>query len=195
MSKVVRRRWRIESASGLPRRDRASWDYDAYVPDPLVGRAIRLDGEVAADVADAETAVARFDVHASAPADTEAVARFLLRADSVASSWIEGFEVGWRRLLRAEAARALGDEAKDVTALEVLGNIQAMLWALSTLRPGEDITLGTLLEAHRRILAGTHLEAMGGQIRTEQNWIGGSSDNPSSAIFVRRPQKRLHLCR
>jgi Fic family protein len=191
MSKVLRRRWESEVASGLPRRDRASCDYEAYVPDPLVGRAVRLEGEVAADVADAETAIARFDANASALADTEALARLLLRAESVASSKIEGLEVGGRRLLHAEAARALGDEADDVTALEVLGNIQAMSWALQTVGPGDDITLETLLEAHRRLTAGTRLEAMGGEIRKEQNWIGGSSYNPCSAVFVPPPPERV----
>lgn len=191
MSKVVKRQWRSEAASGLPRRDRASCDYESYIPDPLVGRAIRLDGEVAADVADAETAVARFDASATALADTEALGRLLLRAESVASSKIEGLEVGGRRLLRAEAAQALGEAANDVTAVEVLGNIQAMAWALSTMEPGDDLTLDTLLGAHRRLLVGTHLEEMGGQIRTEQNWIGGSSYNPCSAVFVPPPPEEV----
>ncbi len=187
MSKVLKRRWRSELASGLPRRDRASCDYGAYLPDPLVGRAVRLDGDVAADVADAEAAIARFDAKATALADTEALARLLLRAESVASSRIEGLEVGGRRLLRAEAAHSLGDEVNDVTAVEVLGNIQAMSWAIGTVGPGDDITLETLLEAHRRLLAGSRLGDMGGTIREEQNWIGGSSYNPCSAAFVAPP--------
>jgi Fic family protein len=187
MSKVLRRRWRSEVASGLPRRDRASCDYETYLPDLLVGRDVRLDGDVAADVTDAEAAIARFDAKATALADTEALARLLLRAESVASSRIEGLEVGGRRLLRAEAAESLGESAHDVTAVEVLGNIEAMSWALSTIGPGDDITLETLLEAHRRLLAGTHLEEMGGRIREKQNWIGGSNYNPCSAAFVPPP--------
>jgi Fic family protein len=188
MSKVVKRRWETAYASGLPRRDRASCDYEAYVPDPLVGRAIRLDGDAAADVADAEAALARFDAKAVALADTEALARLLLRAESVASSKIEGLEVGGRRLLRAEAASALGEDARDVTATEVLGNIAAMTWALSVVRPGDDITVDQLLEAHQRLLEGTRLSEHGGHIREAQNWIGGSSYNPCSASFVPPPE-------
>ena len=94
MSKLVRRRWVADYTSGLPRRDRASCDYEAYVPDLLVGRPVRLDGDVAADVADAEAAVTRFDAKAVALADTEALARLLLRAESVASSKIEGSKSG-----------------------------------------------------------------------------------------------------
>jgi hypothetical protein len=108
MSKFVKRRWDTTYSSGLPRSDRAVCAYEAYVPDPLMGRPVRLDGDVAADITDAETAVARFDARAVALADTEALARLLLRAEAVASSKIEGLEVGGRRLLRAEAATALG---------------------------------------------------------------------------------------
>ena len=109
MSKLVKRRWDNIYPSGLPRTDRASCAYEAYVPDPLMERPVRLDGDVAADITDAETAVARFDARAVALADTEALARLLLRAEAVASSKIEGLEVGGRRLLRAEAATALGE--------------------------------------------------------------------------------------
>lgn len=191
MSKLVKRRWETTSTSGLPRRDRASCDYEAYVPDRLVRRPVRLDGDVAADVADAEAAMARFDAKAVALADTEALARLLLRAESVASSKIEGLEIGGRRLLRAEAASERGEDATDVTATEVLGNIQAMTWALGAVNRGDDITVEHLLEAHRRLLAGNRLHEYGGQIRDEQNWIGGSSFNPCSASFVPPPPNRV----
>ena len=191
MSKVVKRRWRNEVTSELPRKDRASCDYEAYIPDPLVEGQVKLDGDVAADVADAERAIAQFDTRATTLADTEALARLLLRAESVASSRIEGLEVGGRRLLRAEAAIALGEEPNDATANEVLGNIQAMTWALQTVSAEDNIPVETLLEAHRRLLVGTSLEAYGGQIRDEQNWIGGSSYNPCSAVFVPPPPEHV----
>ncbi|HZV25112.1 MAG TPA: Fic/DOC family N-terminal domain-containing protein, partial [Acidothermaceae bacterium] len=126
MSKVLKRRWRRElGGSGLPRKDRMPCDYEAYVPDLLVGRKLVLDGDVAADVADAETAILRLNAEARALVDTEALARILLRAEAVASSRIEGLEVGARRLLHAELARGLNEATSDVTATEVLGNIDA----------------------------------------------------------------------
>ena len=192
MSKVVKRRWQNDIASGLPRKDRASCDYEAYIPDSLVGRPVTLDGDVAADVADAERAIGQFDTRATALVDTEALARLLLRAESVASSKIEGLEVGGRRLLRAEAARSLGEESDDVTAIEVLNNIQAMQRALGEVGVGDDITVEILLEAHRRLLAGTRIEEYGGEVRDEQNWIGGSSYNPCSAAFVPPPHERVN---
>src|SRR5450756_900336 len=178
MAKVIRKHWQSEAAAGLPRKDRQSCEYEAYVPNPLMGRAIVLQGGVAADVADAEAAITRLNLEASALVDTEALARLLLRAESVASSKIEGLEIGPRRLLEAEA----------------------MVYAVRSVRSDEELTLEQLLEIHRRLLAGSRLEESGGKIRSAQNWIGGSSYNPCSATFVPPPPELVHdllldLCR
>jgi Fic family protein len=96
-------------------------------------------------------------------------------------------EVGARRLLRAELAVNLGEQPSDVTANEVLGNIDAMASAVRSVAPGEPITLDHLLDFHRRLLIGTRLKDHAGSIRSEQNWIGGSDYNPCSAAFVPPP--------
>jgi Fic family protein len=187
VAKVLRRRWHSDLASGLSRRDRQSCDYDAYLPDLLSGRSFSLDGDVAADVVDSEAAIRRLSDTAHAVADTAALARLLLRAEAVASSRIEGLEVGGRRLLRAEMASDLGDDARDVTATEVLGNIEAMRWATDTLASAPRVEVSDICEIHRRLLTGTRHEQIAGVIRTKQNWIGGSSYNPCSAAFVPPP--------
>jgi len=186
VSKVLRRRWQSSSDRGLPRKDRQGCEYAAYVPDLLVGRTFRLDGSVAADVADAERAIVTLDATATALADTEALARLLLRAESVASSFIEGLVVGGRRLLRAEAARVAGATDIDVTADEVLGNIDAMTWAVESLSAAAAVMVDGLLQVHR-LLARIRLREHAGQIRSVQNWIGGSSFSPCSATFVPPP--------
>ena len=192
MAKVIRKHWDAghwgtDASSGVARRDRRSCDYDAYVPDTLIGRSIFLGGDTAADVADAERAIAVFDAHATSLLDTEALARILLRAESVASSRIEGLEVGARRLLRAEAAIKLGERPSDVTATEVLANINAMTSAVRGVSPADLISVDTLLSFHRHLLSGTRLHAYAGTVRSEQNWIGGSSYNPCAASFVPPP--------
>jgi Fic family protein len=175
----------------MARKDRLSCEYDAYIPDLIAGRLIVLDGDVAADVVDAEVAITKLNREAAALIETEALARILLRAESVASSRIEGLEVGAGRLLRAEAARELGEQVKDLTASEVLANIDAMRFAAHSVPPEDEITLEQLLEVHRRLLSGTSLERYAGHVRTEQNWIGGSSYNPCSAVFVPPPHERV----
>jgi Fic family protein len=161
--------------------------YEAYVPDLLAGSAIGLDGVVAADVAEAEAAISELNGAAFALADTETLARLLLRAESVASSRIEGLEVGARKLLRAEAAHAMGVASTDITANEVLGNIAAMNAALQAVGPGDEITLDMLLAFHSRLMADAPGESGAGTLRTKQNWIGGSDYNPCTAAFVPPP--------
>ena len=188
-----KRIWRGKGpGSGLSRRNRQGCQYQVYIPDYLHGQGFIFDSGTAADVSDAERAICDLDAKTSTLADTEALARLLLRTESVASSKIEGLVVGARRLLRADAARASGEVRRDVTATEVLGNIDAMTYALQTVQAGTQITVPVLLETHRRLLDGTALgEDHGGRIRDQQNWIGGSSYNPCAAVFVPPPPEKV----
>jgi Fic family protein len=178
--------------SGLSRRNRQSCRYDVYIPDYLAGQEFTFDSSAAADISDAERAARDLDAKTSTLADTEALARLLLRTESVASSRIEGLVVGARRLLRADAARSSGEDGADITAAEVLGNIEAMTYALQTVQAGSPITVPVLLETHRRLLEGTVPgEDRSGHIRDRQNWIGGNSYNPCAAVFVPPPPEHV----
>ena len=190
MSKVVQRRWSGDG-SGLARRDRLGCDYESYVPDSLQGRAFILDGQVAADIAEAEAALLRLNVNATTLTNTEALARILLRAEAVASSRIEGLEVGARRLLHAEVGRETSEKPIDVTASEVLANIDAMSFAVNSVDVGDAITLELVLDTHRLLLVQTRLSDHGGRLRDVQNWIGGSGYNPCSAAFVPPPEDHV----
>ena len=78
-----------------------------------------------------------------------------------------------------------------MTAAEVLGNIDAMLFAIESFGKGDRLSVDLLLEIHRRLLLGTRLEAHGGQLRDEQNWNGGSTFNPCSAEYVPPPPEAV----
>lgn len=191
MSYFVKEYW-LSDGSGATRGDRRGCEYAAYVPDPLVGRSFTFDGEVAADVADAEAAILRLNAAPSSLSNTEGIARLLLRAEAVASSRIEGLRIGARRLLRVEAAHEFGGGGKsDVTAEEVLGNINAMASALKMADDGGAVTVDTILAVHEQLLIGTELAEYGGRLRDVQNWIGGSSYNPCSAAFVPPPPSEV----
>ena len=121
----------------------------------------------------------------------EGLARFLLRAESVGSSKIEGIEAAARRLARAEAAIALGGDANDRVAVEVIGNIAAMESAVELATSADPFELDDLLSVHRTLMDNSPTPELGGVVRQEQNWIGGSSFNPGSAAFVPPPHEYL----
>ncbi len=186
MAEYVKELWGPEPG-GLTRRDRRPCEYSTYIPDRLAGRRFLLDGETAAEIADAERAIQRLNTDATTLVDIEVLARILPRAEAVASSRIEGLVIGSRRLLEAEAARDRGEWTTDVTAAEVLANVDAMVRAVELSGEGIDITPDVLRDIHRSLLAGCPCEQYGGYFREEQNWIGGSNFNPCSADFVPPP--------
>lgn len=187
MGRYEERFWSGGLTSAAPRRDRRGGAYRAYIPDILRQTRFQFDADVAADIADAERAITAFDAASQSLADTEALARLLLRAESVASSKIEGLAVGARRLLHADALRDTGG-APDELASEVVGNIDAMAHALEVVSVGGRIDEALLLETHRRLLVDTRIgDRHGGRFRTDQNWIGGSNYTPIGATFVPPP--------
>jgi Fic family protein len=190
MGSTVRAIWHPEIGGiDIPRRLRDGGPYQAYLPDDLVGRVIALDGQVAADVTDAERAIGRLDGRTIALTNTEALARLLLRAEAVASSHIEGLSVSPQRLLRVSADIADGITVSDTTAVDVLANVDAMSHALDG--PNEPITVERIIEVHRRLLANSRAAAHAGIIRTEQNWIGGSDFSPIGAAFIPPPASEV----
>jgi Fic family protein len=87
--------------------------------------------------------------------------------------------------------RALDEPQSDTTAVEVLANIEAMADGVAAVGPGQPITTELLLAIHRRLLGQTRLDSHAGRFRDQQNWIGGSSYNPGSAVYVPPPPERV----
>jgi Fic family protein len=87
----------------------------------------------------------------------------------------------------AKVVRNSPGAPRDVTALEVLNNIDAMLLTVNQVHSGDTNRVDLLFKTHRRLLAGTRLEELGGTFRQEQNWIGGNDYNLCSAAFVPPP--------
>lgn len=175
----------------MGRRDWRGCDYDAYLPDPLNGWDLSLPGDLAADVADAEAAIRQLNDAGTTHVSLEGLARFLLRAESVASSRIEGLDAAPRRLVEAEVVLGRGGDAGDRLAVEVLGNIAAMESAIELAASVSRFELDDLLAIHHTLMEHSPSPQLGGIVRTEQNWIGGSSYNPCSASFVPPPPDRV----
>jgi Fic family protein len=185
MARVELQRWPGQP-DGFTRAERLGGSYELYLPDPLAGREFELGDDVLAALEDAAGDLARLDATAAVLTNSEALARLLLRAEAVGSSQIEGLVVGARRLLKADVLR---DRARDVTAEEVLGAVDAMTWVTESVQAGDKLEVEHLLEAHRRLMAQSPTPEYGGQIRYLQNWIGGRS--PAEAYYVPPPAQLL----
>lgn len=189
MATTTRRRWAADPNAYGPRRYRRPCDYEAYTPDLLNEHDLVFAGDLVADLSEVEAALATFDHQARARHDFEQLARFLLRAEAVASSKIEGLQVSSARLARHEARRShkqAGPES-DATAEAVLGNVEAMRLAVMSLSERDDITVEDILKLHDELMRHSDHPDLGGQTRTEQNWIGGNDFNPCGADFVPPP--------
>src|SRR6266545_2446849 len=119
----VRRFW----APGQPslsggRLARQGFWYYAFRGRPVKTLDPSFSGEIAQDIANAESEIHRLN---HAPPRTqllEAVARQLLRTEAVASSRIEGLELSHRKLAEA----AFDPEDRSENARTVLGNVRAL---------------------------------------------------------------------
>lgn len=171
--------WWDGNPAGMGRAQRQGGHYYPYTPHPTAEAHFPITGlEATLDAATED--LARLDATAPTILNSEAIARLLLRAEAVGSSRVEGLQLGPRRMLRAEVTTTT-----DTTATEVLGNIHAMEWAVAQMAAGAPFTTDLLLQTHRQLLVDTHLHQYAGQLRTEQNWIGGTS--PVTAEFVPPP--------
>lgn len=182
MPKLLDRRWEGSLTGFGGRRSRSSFRYQAYLPDPLRDLELALPADIAAVTVDAETAIRRLNETSPALQSLEGLARQLLRAESVASSRIEGLELSHRRLAKA----AYTHDSQDLTAASVLANMRAMEVAVQRATATKPFTQADILAIHRELFSAFGDERAG-QLREEQNWIGGASSGPRDAEFVPPP--------
>jgi Fic family protein len=166
---------------------RRAFTYRAYVPGLLSEREWLVPADLSNAMALAERACRALEDH-SDQIGLDTVARQLLRADSVASSRIEGLIISNRRLERAGAT-----SRHDLTAQSVLANVRAVEAAYEWARGDEPFSVSTLQMVHRTLFAGTLDERLGGVLRERQNWIGGEVSSPRTADFVPAPWEEVPL--
>src|ERR1035438_6603691 len=178
--------WRPLRDHGGGRRDRMPQTIDCFLPDPIAGWDPPLTGALAAALAEADAAVRDLNNDVPHLASLEALSRQLLRQESVGSSRIEGLVMGQRRLARA-AAGVGGDD----TAHQIVGNVRAMESAIAVASEPRDFELEDLLEIHMRLLHSTRDAHLGGMVRREQNWVGGSAFSPRGAEYIPPPAQSV----
>ncbi len=180
--------WKHDPTLDAPAKYRRACGYDAFIPDALAGLRFSLDSAVAGMVSEAEHAITALNV--SARPALMPLARLLLRTESIASSKVEGMQVGVRELARAEAKREAGIRAGS-SALEILANVDAMELAVHNAALADSLTVDDILAIHARLMAHAPNARVAGRLRTTQNWIGGNDYNPCGADFVPPPPVAL----
>ena len=151
----------------------------AWLPDALTDREIALREPTIRRTEQAAAAARHMTDRL--PAGWEPLARLLLRAEGVASSYIEGVRAPLPEVVAAEIDPTVG-EAADWVA----NNLAVVAEATSRYDAGMSIEL--LHGWHRRLMQGPHAwldPGMVGEFRTEQGWIGGTS--PLDAALVTAP--------
>jgi len=189
--------WRHNPAIHAPAKYRKACKYEAFIPELLASSRIQLSAESMGMVSEAENAIrALNDV---ARPGLRPLARLLLRTESIASSKVEGMQLGVRELARAEARKESGGKP-GATALEILANIDAMELAVEDAATVEHFSVKEIRAVHRRLMENAPSSRVAGRIRTQQNWIGGNDHNPCGADYVPPPPDRVapllaDLCR
>ena len=185
---LVRRTWTYDPTLYAPPRYRKACSYEAFVPEPLSGDDFSLLSRVLGAVSDAEQAIT--SLNAVARPALAPLARLLLRTESIASSRVEGLQVGIRQLARAESRMETGGKPAP-TALEVIGNIDAMQLAVDEASGAASLGLPHVVDIHARLMANAPNSQVAGLLRTSQNWIGGNDYNPCGADFIPPPPEHV----
>ena len=181
---LVPRTWKYDPTMDAPAAYKRACQYEAFVPDELASLEVQLDATLSGLVSEAEHAIRLLNDEGGPALDP--LARLLLRTESIASSKVEGLQLGVRELARAEAKAESGGKPSP-TAMELLANIDAMLLAVDEAATVERFGVTEITAIHRRLLERAPHQHIAGLIRTQQNWIGGNDYNPCGADFVPPP--------
>jgi Fic family protein len=185
---LVSKTWEWDPTLYAAPKYRRACKYSAFIPELLTGFDFNLPSSVAGVVSDAEQAI--MTLNSAARPTLAPLARLLLRTESIASSKVEGMQVGIRQLARAESKMETGGKASS-TVLEVIGNIDAMQLAVDEAATAEKLGVEHLAGIHGRLMARASNSQIAGIVRTGQNWIGGNDYNPCGADFVPPPPEHL----
>src|SRR5438045_4016445 len=97
--RLSKRTWDYNPTADAPAAYRRACRYDAFVPDALSAIDVRLDADLAGLISEAEREIHTLNEEGG-PA-LGPLARLLLRTESIASSKVEGMQLGVRELARA----------------------------------------------------------------------------------------------
>ena len=183
MGRYVSQKW-YGNPQALRAQDRRGGRFDAYIPHPLISWQPLLPADVVAFLGETE----RVLVDTASRLKPRSGGDICFWAESLGSSRIEGVAPNPKRVVQALAKRQHTGAAADHGAVaEVIGNIDATAEAQQMLSQRQHLRLETLLDAHRTLMAASPTPHFGGEVRTDQNWVGGNDWHPLEGGFVPPP--------
>ena len=164
---------------------------DAFVPFdlPPARPSLIIDGKLEHRLREAEQALVRLDLAGEMVPSLDWFIYAFVRKEAVISSQIEGTQASLLDLLKFEAEEE-PDPNADVE--EVTNYLDALAYARGQLaaKHGLPLSMRLLNETHRRLMRGARGSSrQPGEVRTSQNWIGGS--RPGNAVYVPPPPEKL----
>lgn len=176
--------WRSRSGRGS-RADRILTSVDATIPPLIAGRD--FFSEPSSQVAQEKAVRALAELDADMGPGAPAISAFLIRTESIASSKIEQIDASTE-----DFARALAGVRANTSATSMVSASRAVTRLIDDAGTNGTITLDSILGAHRLLLADDPTEApYAGQVRSVQNWIGGSDFSPLDALHVPPAAERV----
>jgi Fic family protein len=166
----------------------------AFIPRPLPPEdpPLVVDAARSARVRAAEQALVRLELAGDKVPSVDWFIYAFVRKEAVLSSQIEGTQATLVDLLRFEAQAPDERETVDRDVDEVCNYLDALEYARAQLADpaGLPLSMRLLNETHARLMRGVRgEEKQPGEVRTSQNWIGGS--RPGNAAFVPPPTHAL----
>ena len=161
----------------------------AFMPAPLPPRPdIDWNPELRRQFEMAHLALGRLDSISSLLPETDIFLYMYVRKEAVLSSMIEGTQSSLSDLLMYELAVQPGVPVDDVR--EVSNYVAALEHGLRRLAENFPLSIRLLKEMHAILLSGGRGSMkQPGELRTSQNWIGGT--RPGNAVFLPPPAERL----
>ena len=164
--------------------------YEAAIPALIANLDVSLPMELCNRMAELSASLARFDAQQTARGYN--LPSLLLRSESAASSQIENLTSSVRNITLAE----LSDTA-PANARLIVGNLAAMRCALQL---EDDLSIDGIRTIHRELInrgtcdnhGGQSVgQSFGGEVRSEQVWVGGTAYSPHGALFVPPAAERV----
>ena len=176
--------WRQERRGGN-REDRTLSEVSTAVP-PLIAE---LDYVIPTDLTQLSerSLIALGAMDGEATGQPAAMARFMIRSESVASSKIERVSASTE-----DFARALAGQKSNSSAVSVVAASAALSTMVAAAGSRGTIEKPDILTAHKALMRDDPAEGpYAGKLRDSQNWIGGSDHSPRNALYVPPSQTRV----